>query len=485
MRRGGDFVYALDASDPGTPKFMWRKQAGDTGYDEMGQTWSELEVTRIRANTRPSETTSANPDNVVLVMGAGYDPAVEDFNPCLIDQHDATSIRKIPVGDGNVTYTSSGTCTVSGATGPSTTVLRSKGRGILVVDALDGHVIWQAGPNPTGATHNVTVSEMTYAIPSDVRVADLNGDGLGDAVFVGDTGGNVWRVDIADADPANWKVRKLATLASSGSTDITNKRKFLFAPEVAIAEDSLGLYLAVLLGSGDREHPFDGIIADSFYMLKDRGETETRGSGGGTRSWTEGGSTLSDGMLGGAVAGGVIRSSDLMDVTNAPGSTESGWRLPMRTGEKIVSSALVVGGAAIFSTNQPTVLAGSAIDACASNLGVARIYTVGAADGSAVSDLDNSGGVTLADRSAIRAGGGYVPSPVFAAIQIGSTTVQTIPTSSQGVCVGAACGDTTISGGGTPPTATTGIVCTGTSCWSVGTIDVGSRRRAYWYKDID
>jgi type IV pilus assembly protein PilY1 len=486
MRRGGDFLYALDASDPGAPTFLWRKQAGDTGYGELGQTWSEAKVGRIHANTRPSESTSSNPDNLVLIMGAGYDPAVEDPNPCLIDRHDATSIRKVAVGDGFVTYTSSGTCTVTGATGSSSTVLRSKGRGILVVDALDGHVIWQAGPNPTGATHNLTVADMTYAIPSDVRAADLNGDGFIDSMFVGDTGGNVWRVDIGDADPANWKVRKLATLASTSTTDIPNKRRFLFAPEVAFAEDALGVHLAVLLGAGDREHPFDGIVANTFYMLKDRGEAETRGSAGSiTRSWVGTTLTPSAGGGGGAVAGGVIREADLQDVSSTPGATDSGWRLALRPGEKTVSSALVVVGVAIFSTNQPTVLAGTAVDACASNLGVARIYTIGAADASAVSDADNSGGVTLSDRSVIRAGGGYVPSPVYAAIQIGSGTPSTIPSSSQGTCVGAACGDTTTAGGGTPPTATTGIVCTGTTCWSVGTIDIGSRRRSYWYKEID
>ena len=473
MRRGGEAIYALDASDPGAPAFLWRKQAGDSGYGELGQAWSEPKVVRINANTRPSETTSANPDNLVLVMGAGYDPAVEDPHPCLTDQNGASSIRKIPVGEGNVTFTSSGTCSVSGATGAASTVFRSKGRGILVVDALDGHVIWQAGPNPTGATHNVTIPDMAYAIPSDVRVVDLNGDGFADSAFVGDTGGNVWRIDLADTNPANWEVRKLATLAPSDPLDIPNKRKFLFAPEVAVAEDTpLGLHLAVLLGSGDREHPFDGDVANRFYMLKDRGGAQTRGSGGGTRSWTASGSTLSAATGAAAVAGGVVTEADLYDASTTPGANDSGWRRDLRPGEKIVSSALVVAGVAIFSSNQPTVLAGTAVDACASNLGVARIYTIGVADASG--------------SSVIRAGGGYVPSPVYAAIQIGGTgSSSSIPASSTGGCVGAACGTGTTAGGAPPGGPTTGIVCTGTSCWSVGTLDVGSRRRSYWYKEID
>jgi type IV pilus assembly protein PilY1 len=475
MRRGGDFLYALDVSDPGAPRFMWRKQAGDTGYAELGQTWSEAKVVRIRANTRPADAPpSGNPDNLVLVMGAGYDPAVEDINPCLLSAQTASNVTKRAVGTGLVTYTSAGSCTISGATGSATTINRTKGRGILVVDALDGHVIWQAGPSPTGATHNVTIPDMSYAIASDVRAIDLNGDGLADSVVVGDTGGQVWRVDIADADPRNWKVRKLAMLGSSVDSDIPNKRKFFFAPEVTIAQDASGVFLAVLLGSGDREHPFDGLVANTFYMLKDRAETATLGSGGGTRSWTQTTSASSTGTGGSPVAGGVIRDADLFDATSTPGASTSGWKRNMLAGEKIVSSALVVNGTAIFSSNQPTVLSGGVVDACASNLGVARIYEIGVAD--------------AATEFTIRAGGGYVPSPVFAAIQIGNTggTTTTIPTSSTGVCTGAACGNSTTSGGGTPPGGpTTGVVCTGTTCWSVGTLDVGSRKRAYWYREID
>ena len=473
MRRGGDSIYAIDVSDPGTPKFMWRKQAGDAGYEELGQTWSAATVGRIQANTRPAESTSGNPDNVVLVLGGGYDPDPEDVAPCLKQSGDATSVVEVPVGDGVITFNSSGSCSVSGSTGGATTLFRTRGRALLVVDALDGHVIWQAGPAPVNATHNVTVADMAYAVPGDVRVVDFTGDGFADSAYFGDTGGQVWRLDLGGTDPAAWVLRKIASLASSVSTDVANQRKFLFQPEVTIAEDSLGLYRAVLIGSGDREHPFDGVTVDRFYMLKDRGEADTLGSFGGRRSWSESSSTASNGTGGTALAGGVIREADLYDATTTPGASNSGWLHTMRPGEKTVSAALVVSGEAVFSTNQPTVLAGAAVDACASNLGVARIYTIGVADASG--------------ESVIRAGGGYVPSPVFAAIQLGSSGgVTTIPGSSTGTCTGAACGDsTTAGGGGGGGGPVSGIVCTGTSCWSVGTIDVGSRRRSYWYKAID
>ena len=82
---------------------------------------------------------------------------------------------------------------------------------------------------------------------------------------------------------------------------------------------------------------------------------------------------------------------------NADGFTDVVWRDPS-TGQAAV---WLMNGTAIFSTNQPTVLSGGVADACASNLGVARIYEIGVADGTT--------------EVTIRAGGGYVPSPVFAA----------------------------------------------------------------------
>ena len=91
----------------------------DTGYGELGQTWSEPKVVKVRANCAGVVATAC--DKPVLIFGAGYDAVVEDQDP-------------IPSG----TYP-------------------TKGRGILVVDATNGNVLWQAGPSPTGATVNKTV----------------------------------------------------------------------------------------------------------------------------------------------------------------------------------------------------------------------------------------------------------------------------------------------------------------------------------------
>src|SRR6185369_8074236 len=80
-------------------------------------------------------------------------------------------------------------------------------------------------------------------------------------------GGNIWRLDLDSATPSNWVVTQLAAISG---TALTDKRKFLFPPDVVYSSDSQGNYDAVLIGSGDREHPFDATVTNRYYMVKDR-----------------------------------------------------------------------------------------------------------------------------------------------------------------------------------------------------------------------
>lgn len=68
MRRGGRQLYALDVTDPATPKYLWKHTSADLAV--LGQTWSEPRVARIRGNANP-----------VIIMGAGYDNVAEDTSP--------------------------------------------------------------------------------------------------------------------------------------------------------------------------------------------------------------------------------------------------------------------------------------------------------------------------------------------------------------------------------------------------------------------
>ncbi|MGQ0653175.1 MAG: pilus assembly protein [Betaproteobacteria bacterium] len=407
MRRGGRMVYALDVSNPDAPVFLWKKgcpslasNAGcDPGWSEIGQTWSEPKVVSIRATSNP-----------VLVFGAGYDPSVEDQDPVL-------ALSANPMG-----------------------------RGIFVVDATNGNVIWQAGPNPTGSnalsnmtaatvfnTVNKSVTAMTFSIPSDVAALPVRSSGnrrLVDRLYVGDTGGNIWRVDLSDPDPNNWAVNKLASIGAAASPGApAARRKFLFSVDVVYSKDSSD-YDAVTVGSGDREHPFNTEVVNRYYMFKDRSTGTTfTGAGSGT----------------GANSGAIVES-DLYDTTQdliqvgtpaeraaaaASLAAAKGWYITLAAGEKVVTSSTSVAGIVSFNTNRPTP---PAPNSCTSNLGEARLYAVDYRTGAAVI---GDGSLTVADRYTLQAGGGYPPSPVPVVVQlngkkyeavISGTTVRNLPT---------------------------------------------------------
>ena len=80
VRRGGRFIYALDVTTPTAPKFMWRKgcttaypdnSGCDSGFTELGQTWSQPVVVK----------TNANSGNPIVFLGGGYDNISEDTEP--------------------------------------------------------------------------------------------------------------------------------------------------------------------------------------------------------------------------------------------------------------------------------------------------------------------------------------------------------------------------------------------------------------------
>lgn len=360
MRRGGRLYYAMDVSDPDNPRYLWKKNNADTGYAELGQTWSESKVAKIRYQANP-----------VLIFGLGYDASANDANP-------ATAA--------------------------------TMGRGVMIADATTGAPIWQAGPAPAGAGFNQTVAGMTYSIAADVTVLDTDGNGLADRIYAADTGGNVWRINIDDANPANWTVSKLASVGGTGA----NARKFLYPPDVVYT----ATYDAVLIGSGDREHPFDTTIQNRYYMFKDdHGLNATK-------------ATITEASMYDATANLIqIGTSVQQAAATTALNSSDGWYVTLSSGEKVVGGATTLGGAVFFATNKPvsTLTAGS----CASNLGEARLYGLNYQNAASIIDYNISNTLTTEDRYKVRPGGGYPPSPVPVVVEIGGKRYEAVITGTQ------------------------------------------------------
>lgn len=340
-RRGGRLLYALDVSDPTNPKFMWKRSNADSGFAELGQTWSQPKVAMVKGHANP-----------VLIFGAGYDTN-EDAEP--------------PNAD-------------------------TMGRGIFVVDAVTGDMLWQAGPGGTGSSctgNPCRLAEMTYSIPADITLVDRDFDGSIDRLYAADTGGNIWRVDLqptGSGDVSTWQATHLAALGGSGTT----RRKFFFPPDVVLTKT----YDVVLDITGDREHPLlthqSRSIVNRFYMIKD---TKVGMSASGWTPVRDDTSSSAD-----------LVPTALFKATNTipyDGSLSGFYVTLAGAGEKGVNAPTTVGGLVYFGTNQPIV---PSTTTCQANLGTARSYSVNF--------------LTGASRFSLLDGGGLVPSPVFGIVTV-------------------------------------------------------------------
>ncbi len=436
-RRGGRYLYSLDVTDPVNPKYRWKIDNTTSGFSELGHTWSQPTlVTNIAGYSNP-----------VLIFGGGYDPAADDPENCTITAATSTSVTYF---SGAISYTNTSTgCTqtdgsaITSSSTPSTTANRTMGRALYVVDAITGALIWSAGPTGSGAT--VEVSGMNFAMPSDPLVIKNLSGGTTNRAYMGDTGGNVWRFDFSNPSKSNWTVTKIASVADL--TTKSGRRKFLFPPD-AVQESGFD---AILIGSGDREHPFDTSVTNRFYMIKDQGTDA--GPVTGTNPVTL--PTITESLLFDAT------SNCLQECTGSALTTAlisfnslNGWYITLGLGEKDIGNAVALNGVVFFNTNQPS----TSSSTCDANLGIARQYKVSVVDATAPKDINGNGAITAADRSIEHAGGGYLPSPVHVVVQVPD---------SQGNMK-------TVEG-----------VISGTSVDQPPGVSLNARTRRFWYKEVD
>lgn len=362
MRRGGRFIYAFDVSNPDTPKFLWKKTNNDTGFSELGYTFSEPKSIPLkRASGVACRVSDPSTFTRALVFGAGYDPTVEDGT---------TGVVRTP----------------------------TMGRGVFVLNAADGALITLLQP---------TDIATKYSVAADVTLMDSNGDGCVDRVYAVDTGGNILRYDHDTSDAStinwNWKTYKIAALGDVGHNGGSDDRKFLFPADVVRTTDSNVETNFLMVGSGNREDPLATTIADNFFMIKDTVQVGTDPSTVTATLFTD----LTQ----------VTDFNGTTSVINAFDSAFKGWYIAYQTGEKSVNAPLTVAGITFFGTNKPKP---SDANQCTSNLGTARGYAINFLNGtSAVGDRNLDGAVNVTDAYTEFKGGGLPPSPVSGVVKIG------------------------------------------------------------------
>jgi type IV pilus assembly protein PilY1 len=338
QRRGGRGVHAFDLTNPDRPRFMWAIDNLTPGFEQLALTFSTPRIAHLDLG-------QAAP-TAVLVFAGGYNGGWEGGDRIGKD-----------AGTGSDPF----------------------GNAVYVVDPTDGSLIWRAvGPGegavPESGGNVLYVDALTDSIPSPLSLLDSDHNGVDDRGYFGDSGGNIWRIDFTEAqyreqgssvtDASNWYISRLAVLGESGEAD----RRFFHAPDVVQSRDSTGDYDGVLIVSGNRAAPRDLEVRNFAYLLKDRKSA---------------GAEL-------GVSGLGSRHDDLVDITGECASADTatciatdlvnGWKLELESpGEKGLSTPLVTGGTAFFTSYVPHT--GGGADSCAKSEGTGRVYAVRLKDG--------------------------------------------------------------------------------------------------------
>ncbi|QYJ78073.1 pilus assembly protein [Shewanella acanthi] len=344
MGRGGQSYFAMDVSTS-TPKLKWEISNTDSGFEELGQTWSTPVITKIPAND----------GKPVLIFGGGYNNAYDS-------------------GSGK----------------------DSDGRMVYIVDADTGTLLrtFGVGDGPL----NTVLPGITDSIVGSIATLDSNGDGITDRLYASDLGGNVWRMDMPSTTPSAWGAYKFAELGGTGASD----RRFFYEPAVAqtyftniskvsvtdadgnvttaITSQNVS-YDAVTLGSGNRADPLSTNVDDKFFVLQDRNVV--------TQQFGDG-----DGQM---AVPSPIKYTDLYDVAtqgvpdtqteNINFGEKRGWYYSLSgSGEKSLSPAVIIKGKVYFTSFTP---AGPAQDAdtCAV-LTEGKLYTFDLHKGGLYSEMN-------------------------------------------------------------------------------------------------
>ncbi|MGB3725576.1 MAG: PilC/PilY family type IV pilus protein [Glaciecola sp.] len=351
MRRGGNNYYVFDVTEKNSPELVFTVNGGQGDYANMGQTWSKPIITKLQIGSTVKN---------VMIVGGGYDEA-----------QDTKTVRS-PDAVGNSVY---------------------------IINAENGDLLYSVSNEDA----DLNLPQMQYSIPARISVIDRDNDGLADHLYVADTGGQLFRLDMYNGESGS-DFMNGALLANFGGDTEASNRRFYYGPDVS--EILLGeeQYYAVTIGSGFRAGPLNTTINDEFYMLKDTNIFKVDANGEFV------------------LPSSAIDSSDLYDATehlltstddNERGiaqtafANKGGWYMRLtQGGEKVLSSPLVLDYKIFFTTYLP---ASASNSLCAPPTGNSRAYLVNLFNGNAVTDLNNNGEDDKDDRYAQLAQTGIAP----------------------------------------------------------------------------
>ena len=303
-------LFGLDVTDRAAPLLLWRDDRGVLA--RLGLPRAAPAIARLRAATSAS-----NPLGLVAVLGSG---AAAD------------------------------------------------GRGALlyILDLLSGAPLARVGAPAGAARAREVPAEAARGFEAGVNVLDLDGDGFADRIYAADSGGQLWRFDVHDAEPAARLItaRLFAMLGSEVGVRRAQPRGFYQTPDAALITAAGARFLTLALSSGDGAAAADD--ADFLYVLRDY----------------DLGSYATEAAM--PRAPPVITRADLGDTAVATGA--AGWRRRLAVGEYATAPVRTAAGFVYLTTARAHGAAG-----CAAGSPGRRLYIAAARDGASPEGVPAAG----------------------------------------------------------------------------------------------
>lgn len=243
-RLGGRGVFALDVTNPAMANeagaasvAMWEFSnvdpsggggsgcaEGDRFCSSLGYTYDSVNVTRIKYQ-----------DKWVMLVSSGYFPT---------DPLDPSSRE-----------------TVAGQTS------------LMVIDLATGQLIREI--KTSSAPQPRPVGFKTFGLSAPI-VYDFGSNQIADLAVAGDLAGNLWRFDLSDANPSNWKVDLMFADYGSGGAANAGDQPFSFNPSALRDPVTRGPIFVIgtgkYIGLPDRT---SAIPMQSYYGIRDYGTNST------------------------------------------------------------------------------------------------------------------------------------------------------------------------------------------------------------------
>ncbi len=258
---GNGFYYALDISNPDAPQFLWK-----FGHDIMEQGWATPQFGKIRY----FDGSSIQIKNVAI-FSAGYDTDKDEKDIVGTDDDKGRGVFVVDLADGSIIWSVQGEftpyCSNTAYTDQTTCEANSA---TWITPVSTANVLYEAG--------------LKDSMPANVTVVDVDGDGYLDRMYIPDTGGNVWRIDMYNNDVytklnasepntndsrTEWSIFQVAQLGRHESATLADDRRFFNQIDFVQTRDQYGNYDALIFGSGHRNNPNEQNTNNRIYKIRD------------------------------------------------------------------------------------------------------------------------------------------------------------------------------------------------------------------------